>query len=908
MTNFSINFSEPWFLLLLIPAVLLTLIPYFRMAKKYRKTRNRIVSMTLHLLIMALCISTVSGLTFEFDEKNTENEVILLVDASDSGSAQSEQKKDAFMQSVIRDASKSFRVGVVTFGLDQVLAAELTSDTDSVWSKYQSAAKPDTSATDIASALTYAASLFQTPQTARIVLLSDGVETDNRAKEVIKSVAAKGIKVDTVCFPETDGDEVQIVSVETPDRNIRVGEKFNLTVQLESNFVGTASVRLTDNGTEQSVSTVELIGGAQTIEVETTLALPGLHAFSVELSADGDSLAQNNRYRSYLYLESFDDILILESVADESAEVRRMLGESYNITVINVENADAMPKTLDALRAYDEVIMVNVANKDLPDGFDVLLHSYVNEIGGGLFTVCGTGEGSTVEDPLANAFTRDDMYGTLYQKLLPVEIINYTPPVAVVIIIDVSGSMTPEGVPEEQTPLYAAKQGAVACLDALTERDWVGIVTLASEYNEEVDLTPRTQRDKLLSAIEAVQTPENGAGTVYSGALIAARQALAACNVEKRHIILVSDGEPGDQAEEYLPAARELQKQGITFSFMGIGCTNVESMKLLVETTGMTEDHYHNFGLNEIDRVPTEMRQDVEASEIKDVNYETFTPTIESYGSIVHNIDPKSMPQLDGFYGSRAKSGAEVVLMGGYVPIYAQWKYGKGMVGSFMCDLNGTWSSDFIVSPTGEMLLENIVTALFPTENIRPTDITVTLKEENYYNRLSIFTELGENETVKVTVSGTAEDGTPIVQTLYPTAEEGFSRLTFAVKTPGIHEILVEKLDANGNAIASYQTYKAFSYSKEYLAFTDADASVSLMAGLAESGGGATLTDPAQVLGNVTKYLHRVIDPRIVFLIVSLCAFLADIAVRKFKFKWIHEILRERKIKKSMGQQGEGKR
>lgn len=902
MINFSINFSEPWFLLLLIPAVLLTLIPYFRMAKKYRKTRNRIVSMTLHLLIMALCISTVSGLTFEFDEKNTENEVILLVDASDSGSAQSEQKKESFMQSVIRDASKSFRIGIVTFGFDQVYAVELTSDTENVWSQYRSAGTPDTSATDIASALTYAASLFKTPQTARIVLLSDGVETDNRAKEVIKSVAAMGVKVDTVCFPETDGDEVQILSVEAPDRNIRVGEKFDLTVSLESNFVGTATIRLSDNETEQSVSTVELIGGAQTIEIETTLALPGLHALSLDLTADGDTLTQNNRFHSYLYLESFDDILILESVADESAEVRRMLGESYHITVVNVGNADAMPKTLDDLRAYDEVIMVNVANKDLPQGFDELLYDYVNEIGGGLFTVCGSGEGSTVEDPIANAYTREDMYGTLYQKLLPVEIINYTPPVAVVIIIDRSGSMAPEGTPEEQTPLYAAKQGAAACLDALTERDWVGIMTLSDDYNEEVDLTPRTQRDKILSAIDAIEV---GGGTIYTGAIDAARRALTACDVEKRHIILVSDGQPGDEASDYLQAARELKKQGITFSFMGMDCSNVESMKMLVEEAGMTDEHYHNFGLNEIDRVPTEMRQDVEASEIKDVNYETFTPTVESYGSIVHNIDLKSMPQLDGFYGSRVKSGAEVVLMGGYVPIYAQWKYGKGMVGSFMCDLNGTWSSDFISSPTGEMLLENIVTTLFPTENIRPTDITVTLKEENYYNRLSIFTSLGENETVKVTISGTAEDGTSLVQTLYPTAEEGFSRLTFTVKTPGIHEILVEKLDAGGNAIASYRTYKAFSYSQEYLAFTDADASVSLMAGLAESGGGATLTDPAQVLGNVTKYLHRVIDPRIVFLIVSLCAFLADIAVRKFKFKWIHEILRERKIKNCMGQKTE---
>lgn len=905
MTNFSINFSNPWFLLLLIPAVALTLIPYFRVAKKYRRNRNRIVSVTLHLLVMALCISTVSGLNFRFDRKNTENEVLLLVDVSDSGSASSQQKKDAFIQTVVRDAAASFRLGIVTFGFDQVYAAELTDKTETVLAQYRNAEQPDTTATDISSALTYAASLFRSPQSARIVLMSDGVETDNRAKEVIKSIAAKGIKVDTVCFPEETGDEVQILSLESPDRNIRVGEKLNLTVTLESNYVGEATLVLSDNATEQNRVSLELTGGTQSIEVETSFALPGLHALTVDLQAGGDALAQNNRYRSYLYLETFDDILILESVADESANLRRMLGDSYNITTINVGNADAMPKTLDALRAYDEIIMVNVANADLPEGFDEILYAYVNDVGGGLFTVCGAGDGSTPENPVANAYTRDDMYGTLYQKLLPVEIINYTPPVAVMIIIDRSGSMVTEGAAEEQTPLYAAKQGAAACLDALTERDWVGIMTLEDTYDEKISLTPRTQRDKILSAIDGIEV---GGGTVYSGALNAARRALTACDVEKRHIILVSDGEPGDDSADYLAAARELKKQGITFSFVGINCVNNEGMRMLVEAAGGTDDNYHNFALGEVDRVPTEMREELELPEIKSVNYETFQPTITSFGSVVHNINQKDLPKLDGFYGSRAKNGAEVVLMGGYVPIYAQWKVGAGMVGSFMCDLAGTWSSEFVSSTTGEMLLDNIVTALFPVASIRPSEISLSLKEENYYNRLSIFAEVGEGETVVVTVRGVAVDGTPETQTLYPSAEDGFSRLTFTVKTPGVHEIIAEKRDAAGNVLAQAKMYKAFSYSKEYAAFGDADAAA-LLQSLSESSGGNTLQEAGEVLQNVTKYLHHVVDPRVVFLIIALCAFLGDIAVRKFKFKWIHEILHERKIKKEMnGSSGGGDR
>ena len=110
MTNFSINFSNSWFLWLLIPAVVFTLWPYFRLAKKYRRTRNRIVSIVLHLLIMALSISVLSGITIEYDVPNTENEVILLVDVSDSSSQASAQKKDEFIPA--DEAGNQHRLGL----------------------------------------------------------------------------------------------------------------------------------------------------------------------------------------------------------------------------------------------------------------------------------------------------------------------------------------------------------------------------------------------------------------------------------------------------------------------------------------------------------------------------------------------------------------------------------------------------------------------------------------------------------------------------------------------------------------------------------------------------------------------------------------------------------------------------
>ena len=56
--------------------------------------------------------------------------------------------------------------------------------------------------------------------------------------------------------------------------------------------------------------------------------------------------------------------------------------------------------------------------------------------------------------------------------------------------------------------------------------------------------------------------------------------------------------------------------------------------------------------------------------------------------------------------------------MSKYVPIYVDWKYGNGSVGSFMCDLSGIWSEEFMCSDVGCKIVLNIISSLIAKEQL----------------------------------------------------------------------------------------------------------------------------------------------------------------------------------------------
>ena len=953
MANFNIHFDNPWLLFVLIPLLLITIIPFLRIPKKFRNTRNRVISVTLHCLVAVLLTCLLAGVYFTFTVPNRDNEIMIVVDASDSNDERRDEK-DAYIQTIIGMCDSNYKVGIVTFGFDTVYAAPLSFDVNDVYRQYLSSQQPDASATDIAGALQFAADQFENPSNAKIVLLSDGFETDNAAVNAAKLVAASGVKIDTVNFGDEAHGEIQMTASAMPEEKIIPGSEVNLELTIESSLTEDANVTVTvydNNMGDQPVSlTVE--PGEQTVEIPHIFQTPGEHdiIFLLTCPTDSDYLTENNVCQAYLNIVVPESVLILESVAGEATPILSLLPATFtrrDIVYLGTQ-ASALPATAKELCEYDQVILCNIANSDLtapgmPANFDEALYSYVYDMGGSVFTYGG--ENSEVADDgttIPHAYNRDDMAGSLFQQMLPVEAVDYTPPSAVMIVIDNSGSMS-------MGKADAAYDGAEQVLDALYDSNpysYCGVTTFAIESDEQVRVLPVSQRDTIREAIDNLRNGgESGGsssgGTVFSNAIRYAGLALNAVDVPIKHMILLTDGNPDDSLEQpegggdywygqYIDYNRQ---NGITLSIITFGASQSDQSEMRQAAEEHGGGKYYPLSTSETDleSVGITMRQDLAAVNVEAIAEGIeFHPQMEGSSPIFNGLSTDSplaerIPILTGYYGTRPRDEATVPLTYQYVPIYAEWQFGAGKVGSFMSDIGGKWSSGFLSDPSGNgsLLITNIIDNLAPLTQPEPDVLDFTIREttQNYTNRIDVYADLAEGESVRVSIAYSSLNSSADVNGDYAAASQvyGFGGVpvtdvgngvsfNFDIVYTGIYRILIEKLDAAGNVIADVHSYRTFSYSSEYDGIRDDEAGVRLLSDIAQGGNGVVQTDPVQTIMSFERTLDRTYDPALVLLILSAVFILLDIAVLKFKFKWPHEIIRERKLLKESGtaaQEGE---
>ncbi len=420
----GVRFESPLWLLLLVPALIVTVVPHLAARRRTGIRRHRL-ALAVRTALLGALVFAIAGfqLVLPVDRLAT----VFVVDLSDSVGSAGHESALAFLRESLADMPAGDAAGVVAFGGD-ALVERLPEEVRQI-DRLRST--PVTAATDIGGALRLASALFPDAMQKRIVLISDGNDTTGSGQQEAALAASRGIQVETRVVGLENRDEVIVERLQTPSV-ARLGETIQAIASIASSVAQPATLRLYADGQEVASKGVDLAEGENQFTFDVKLAEAGFHTFRIVVEAARDTFSQNNRADSNTIIKGEPRILVLAGNADVATQlVDALTTEGQQVDSIVPE---ALPTDLAGLATYDSVVLVDVPRIRLSDRQLGALQVYVRDLGRGLVMVGGP-----------------DSYGaggyakTALEETLPVDMgvrnRQQEPDIALVVVIDKSGSM-----------------------------------------------------------------------------------------------------------------------------------------------------------------------------------------------------------------------------------------------------------------------------------------------------------------------------------------------------------------------------------------------------------------------------------------------------------------------------------
>ncbi len=722
--------------------LLLLLIPAFAVlgwpARGFGR-RREFLSLGIRLVIVICVVLSLAGL--EMVRAADELAVVFLIDASDSMPLESQKQAVDYVRRAMSEMKAGDQTAVVVFGGD-ALVERLMSSSSQLGTI---ASIPRSSQTDLSAAIRLALALYPPDAARRMVLLSDGDATHGDVEAAARLAAASGVQIMVLPFGSSVGPEALITSVNVPTR-LRLGEQFDLQLQVQSNQAMNAELRVLAGGQLVYQGTHELKKGEQTFNLPLTSGEGGLNEtgfirFEVQISPQQDNFYQNNELEAFTQVEGPPKVLLVspppgetlpfnqEPRPDEAAQLVKAL-EATNFD-IQVVSPSSLPSELSELAAYASVVMVDVPGRDLSDRQMRSLQSYVRDLGGGLLTVGGPtsyGVGGYFRTPL--------------EETLPVEMQikdeQRRPTLTMIFIIDRSGSMseTSGGV----SKIELAKEAAIRSTEMLFPGDRVGVITFDENASWVVTPTTLSDPDSVMRAIGSIRS---GGGTDILTGLQLMAKTLPDDPASLKHVILLTDGGADPTGIPQL-VERLYKENGITLSTVGVGQDAAAFLPDLARRAG---GRYH-FAADP-GTIPRIFSEETSLAARSYIVERTFTPRQTSTSPILAGI--QALPPLHGFVGTTAKSTAQTILASDEnEPILAAWQYGLGRAVAFTSDASGRWGRDWITWRGYPQFWAQALNYTTGGQSISPVDVHV---EETAQGSLY------PSDTALLTVNAQTENG-----------------------------------------------------------------------------------------------------------------------------------------------------
>lgn len=861
-----VSFDNPWYLLL-IPVVALFL--FITQKFMFTKDKGRKIGAILaRALLFLAVILALSGFTLKFTGRNTTT--IYLLDVSDSVRDEKNELV-TFVNESVKEKGRRDDVGVIAFGgdtrVEQIISDNLT------FSKFQT--KVDSGATDLEEAVKMALAQMPEGSAGRIVLVSDGNENEGSLKSMAADVIASGCSFEVKKIEENVSNEVYVSDMSIPNK-VGIGENFNIEVEVESNVACDATVKLYSGRTLKGEQEVHLQKGTNEYIFKDTQTAEGLKTYKVVVEAKEDTISVNNEFSSYTNIEVQLPLLIVEGTEGNAFNYTKML-DAMEMDY-SVSSPGTVPVDMSTLMQYSAVVFVDVFISDLRDGFLDVLDDYVKNNGRGFIIVGG-------ENSYALGGYRDTVIEDMAPVYMDLRGENEIPSMAMCMVIDHSGSMSwGNGI---ITNLDLAKEAAASAVGFMRAEDYVEVIAFDDTYSRVVPFTNVDDPEGIQKEIYRIM---DGGGTSIYPALEAAVSDINKQDAMIKHIILLTDGE--DYNSDYDDLMQIINSAGITLSCVAVGdgCNNTLLEDLALRGNGRI------FYTDVDSDLPRIFAQEVFLASNNYLINETFTPVvINSNDKIIKDIvNSSELPELHGYVATTPKERS-IELLESFQgdPILSYWQYGLGKTVAWTSDVNGEWSSEYSRWDRTSEMWNNIIKFVSEENGMEGTRAEV---EQNGSKATLTYTTNSYSSGSKVTAIVYNDEGEPVEVELDP-VKPGIYETTIDTKDTGIYTINVQQKD-DGEIVNSLNTAAIMQYSMEYRFYPDN----TLLEEFVSSVGGVFIDKPSEVFEHKPDFVKARFNLWIPLLILSLFAFLVDIAVRRFHLSldFINKQAEKREKKKAL--------
>jgi uncharacterized membrane protein/Mg-chelatase subunit ChlD len=784
--------------------------------------------------------------------------VVYSLDVSDSMGENVSDKSLAYILKTASAKPEKDQAGLVVFGRDA--AVELPPRLSFPFEVINTRVSKD--GTDLARSLSLSAAMVPEDRQGRIVLVSDGVETEGNVSGVLDDLKSRHIAVDVLPVQYEYQHEVWLERLDLP-RQVKIGETYEATALLNSLQPGDGKLVLRENGKVIAEQTVHYERGKNRYALPLYLREPGYYEYvaTIEPPSGQDGWQENNTAINFLYLKGEGKVLL---VTDPQGDPRdwetlvKALKEAKRL--VEVKSALEFPRDAMSLMPYDCVAFVNAP----ADAFDPIqmqsLRDAVYNQGIGFLMVGGKnsfGPGGYHRTPIEEALPVD--MDIQQKKVLPkgaLEIVLHT-------------CEFPEGN-------VWAKRIAKDAIRVLGAQDEVGLLIFGPSGDQRVfPLTPASEYEKLVALINQCVPSDMPS---FESIMQMGYSDLKANDAAAKHMIIISDGDPSPPTPQLV---QQFIADKISVSTVVInphGGMDITGMQLLASATGGR--HYLVMDPTELPSIFIKEAKTLKRSMIQNG---TFVPTVEFATPVLKGID--SMPPLHAYILTTPKPRSVTILKGPAKdelnPVLTTWRFGLGKTAAFTSDLSPNWGSDWVQWGQYEAFVKQLMIEISRVE--QHSDLFMqtfasgdegVIMVEDYHPQESML-------EVQAQINGPHERETSV--TLKQTGPRRYEG-RFPLWGKGRYQIALAGVGAGRNE----QTMGGFvvAYSPEYLRFRSDPLNLRK---IAERTGGRILTgqetgkDLFTIPREPKETSKSIVD---LLLIILACLIPLDVGVRRVQLDW----------------------